>query len=122
VRHRVIIADDSITTRTLEQSVLEAAGFLVTTAVDGQDAWEKLLADGADLLVADVEMPRLTGFDLCQRARATKRFAELPIVLVTALESPDDRARGLESGADAYITKSSFDQTMLLDVIRRLLG
>lgn len=122
VRHRVIIADDSITTRTLEQSVLEAAGFEVTTAVDGADAWEKLQAKGADLLIADVEMPQLTGFELCERARASKRFAELPIVLVTALESAEDRARGLDAGADAYITKSSFDQTALLDVIRQLLG
>ncbi|MGH7506026.1 MAG: response regulator, partial [Longimicrobiales bacterium] len=109
--HHVLVADDSITTRTLEQSVLEAAGYHVTAAVDGLDAWEKLQAQGADLIVADIEMPRLDGYELCRRARASKRFAETPIVLVTGLESADHRARGLEAGADAYITKSSFDQT-----------
>jgi two-component system, chemotaxis family, sensor kinase CheA len=120
-RH-VLVADDSITTRTLEQSVLEAAGYLVTVAVDGQDAWERLQAGGLDAVVADVEMPRMDGFELTRRARGSKRFAELPIVLVTGLEAPEDRARGLEAGADAYIEKSSFDQTTLLDALRQLIG
>jgi two-component system, chemotaxis family, sensor kinase CheA len=120
-RH-ILVVDDSITTRTLEQSVLEAAGYLVTVAVDGQDGWERLQAGGLDAVVADVEMPRMDGFELTRKARASKRFAELPIVLVTGLESADDRARGLEAGADAYIEKSSFDQTTLLDTIRQLIG
>jgi two-component system chemotaxis sensor kinase CheA len=121
-RYRVLVADDSITTRTLEQSVLEAAGYDVTTAVDGRDAWDRLQAEGADVIVADVEMPGIDGFELCRRARASQRFADTPIVLVTGLDSPEDRARGLEAGADAYIAKSSFDQTTLLDTIQRLVG
>jgi two-component system chemotaxis sensor kinase CheA len=119
---RVLVADDSITTRTLEQSVLEAAGYLVTLAVDGEDAWEKLQAGGTELIVADVEMPRVDGFELCRRVRASQRFAEVPIVLVTGLESAADRARGLEAGADAYITKSGFDQKSLLDTIQQIIG
>lgn len=119
---RVLVADDSITTRTLEQSVLESAGYLVTLAVDGEHAWEQLQDGGIELVLADVEMPRADGFELCRRIRAAKRFSELPIVLVTGLESAADRARGLEAGADAYITKSSFDQTTLLDTIRQLIG
>ena len=119
---RVLVADDSITTRTLEQSVLESAGYLVTPAVDGEHAWEQLQGGGVELVLADVEMPRVDGFELCRRIRASKRFSELPIVLVTGLESAADRARGLEAGADAYITKSSFDQTTLLDTIRQLIG
>ncbi|MBI4538713.1 MAG: response regulator [Gemmatimonadetes bacterium] len=121
-RPRILVVDDSITTRTLEQSILEAAGYEVTTAVDGADAWRLLQEEAADLVVADVDMPRLDGFALCEAIRASKRFRTLPVVLVTALESPEHRARGLEVGADAYIGKSSFDQQNLLDTIRQLVG
>lgn len=118
----VLVVDDSITTRTLEQSVIEAAGYQVSVAVDGQDAWEKLQQEPVDLVVSDVEMPRMTGFDLCRRMRASKRFAEVPVVLVTGMETAEDRALGLEVGADAYILKSSFDQAGLLETIRQLIG
>jgi two-component system, chemotaxis family, sensor kinase CheA len=121
-RRRIIVADDSITTRTLEQSVLEAAGFEVVTAVDGEDAWQRLETDGADLLVADIEMPRMDGFALCRRVRGSARFADLPIVLVTGLASDENRARGLDAGADAYIVKSSFDQESLIGTVQQLIG
>jgi two-component system chemotaxis sensor kinase CheA len=122
VKRRLLVVDDSITTRTLEQSVLEAAGYDVRTAVDGADAWRLLQEQGADLVVTDVEMPRMDGFALCGAIRASKRFKEVPVVLVTALETPEHRARGLEAGADAYLGKSSFDQQQLLDTIAQLLG
>jgi len=122
VRRRILVVDDSITTRTLEQSLLEAAGYDVLTAVDGADGWKVLQEHGCDLVVADVEMPRMDGFQLCEAIRTSKRFKELPVLLVTALESPEHRARGLEVGADAYLGKSSFDQEHLLDTITRLLG
>jgi two-component system chemotaxis sensor kinase CheA len=80
-----------------------------------------LQEQGCDLVVADIEMPRMDGFALCEAIRASRRFARVPIVLVTALEHDEDRARGLEVGADAYIGKSSFDQHNLLDTIRQLL-
>ncbi len=121
-RRRILVVDDSITARTLEQSVLEAAGYEVRTAVDGADAWRVLQEHGADLVVSDIEMPRLDGFGLCQAIRASPRFRDLPIILVTALESPEHRARGLEVGATAYLGKSSFDQVGLLDTVRELLG
>ncbi|MBI4542395.1 MAG: response regulator [Gemmatimonadetes bacterium] len=121
-RRRILVVDDSITTRTLEQSILEAAGYDVLTAVDGADAWKVLQERGCDLVVADIEMPRMDGFALCEAIRGSKRFKELPVVLVTALETPEHRARGLEVGADAYIGKSSFDQQNLLDTIGQLLG
>src|SRR6266571_5365190 len=112
----------AIATRTLEQSILDAAGYDVLTAVDGGDGWRVLQEHGADLVVADIEMPRMDGFALCEAIRASKRFKELPVVLVTALETPEHRARGLEVGADAYLGKSSFDQQNLLDTITQLLG
>jgi two-component system chemotaxis sensor kinase CheA len=120
-RRRLVVADDSLTTRTLEKSILEAAGYEVVTAPDGAEAWRILQDRGADLLVADVEMPRMDGFALCEAVRASKRLRDLPIVLVTALESERDRARGLEVGADAYLTKGAFDQRQLLDTIAQLL-
>ena len=120
-RRRVLVVDDSITTRTLEQHVLEAAGYETLTAVDGADAWRQLHERSVDLVVSDVEMPRMDGFALCRAIRASSRFAKLPVVLVTALESAEQRAKGLESGADAYLGKSSFDQQTLLDVIRQFL-
>jgi len=121
-RRRILVVDDSLTTRALEQSILEAAGYEVRTAVDGSDAWRTLQEYGGDLVVADVEMPRMDGFALCEAIRASKQFKDLPVVLVTAMETPDHRARGLEIGADAYIGKSGFDQQSLLDAIRQLLG
>jgi two-component system chemotaxis sensor kinase CheA len=121
-RRRVLVVDDSITTRTLESSVLEAAGYDVTTAVDGADGWRLLQERGADLVVSDVEMPRMDGLQLCESIRASARFRELPVILVTALETPEHRARGLEVGADAYLGKSSFEQESLLTTVRDLLG
>lgn len=121
-RHRILVADDSITTRTLEASVLEAAGFEVFTAVDGADAWRLLEERGADLVVSDVEMPRMDGMQLCEAMRKSSRFKATPVILVTALETPDDRARGLEAGADAYLAKSSFDQEGLIETVHQLIG
>ncbi|MDB4906040.1 MAG: CheA signal transduction histidine kinase [Gemmatimonadetes bacterium] len=122
VRRRVIVADDSITTRTLEQSVLEAAGYEVMTGFDGAEGWRLLQEFGADIVVADVEMPRMTGLEFCRAIRSSPRFANLPVILITGLESPEDRMRGLEAGADAYLGKSSFEQAALVDVVRDLLG
>lgn len=119
---RILVADDSITTRTLEESTLSAAGYDVVTAVDGADAWRVVSAGGIDLLVSDVEMPQMDGFALCTRIRASRDHATLPVILVTSLDQPEHRARGLEAGANAYITKSSFDQDALLATVRQLLG
>jgi two-component system chemotaxis sensor kinase CheA len=121
-RRRVLVADDSLTTRALEQSVLEAAGFEVATAVDGADAWRKLQESGADLLVSDVEMPNMDGYTLCRTVRASARFAHLPVVMVTSLDNADDRARGLAAGADAYVSKGAAGQAGLLEMVRQLLA
>lgn len=117
----ILVAEDSITSRALLKGILESAGYAVATAVDGAEAFATLKSGTFDLLVSDVEMPRLDGFDLTARVRADKKLADLPVVLVTALESREHRARGIDVGANAYIVKSSFDQSNLLDVVRRLL-
>jgi two-component system, chemotaxis family, sensor kinase CheA len=120
-RQRVLLADDSPTTRALEQSLLEAAGYEVVACADGAEAWERLQLLGADALVSDVEMPRMDGFSLTETVRTSPRFSRLPVVLVTARDRPEDKARGLEAGASAYLVKSTFDQTHLLETLRRLL-
>jgi two-component system chemotaxis sensor kinase CheA len=117
----VLVAEDSITSRILLKNILETAGYQVETAVDGIDALMKLRSGAFDLVVSDVEMPRLNGFGLTAKVRADKRLTELPVVLVTALDSREDREQGIDVGANAYIVKGSFDQSNLLDVIRRLI-
>jgi two-component system, chemotaxis family, sensor kinase CheA len=119
---RILVVEDSITTRTLEQSILEAAGYEVATAVDGADGLRWLQEHACDLIVADVEMPRMDGVALCRAVRTSPQLKQLPFVLVTARESAEDRSRGLEAGADAYLGKSSFDQQGLLETVRQLIG
>ena len=118
---RLLVVDDSVTTRSLERSILEAAGYEVTVAVDGAEAWRTLQDHGSDLVVADVEMPGMDGFALTEAIRGSARFRHLPVVLVTARESDRDKRRGLEVGADAYLPKSTFDQAALLQTIAQLL-
>lgn len=116
----ILVVEDSITARTLLKNILESAGYRVKIAVDGVDGFTQLQTGDFDLVVSDVEMPRMNGFDLTTKIRSDKRLADLPVVLVTALASNEDRARGIDVGASAYIVKSSFDQSNLLEVIRRL--
>lgn len=116
----ILIAEDSITARSLLKGILESAGYAVRTAVDGAEAFATLKTEGFDLVVSDVDMPRMSGFDLTAKIRGDKNLAQLPVVLVTALESREDRERGIDVGADAYLVKSNFDQGNLLEIIRRL--
>lgn len=118
---RVLLVEDTFTTRALERSILEAAGYDVVTAVDGFEAWQLLQEQQCDLVVTDVQMPRMDGFALCEAIRASARLHDLPVMLVTSLGSEDDRRRGIEVGANAYIVKSAFEQPVLLDTIERLL-
>ncbi|WP_242371876.1 hybrid sensor histidine kinase/response regulator, partial [Anaeromyxobacter sp. SG26] len=120
-RRRVLLADDAATTRALARSILEASGYDVTTAADGEQAWSLLRQHGADVVVSDVEMPGMNGFELTRAIRQSPRLARVPVVLLTALESDADRRRGLEAGADAYLVKSTFDQRVLLDTLSELL-
>jgi two-component system chemotaxis sensor kinase CheA len=93
----------------------------VTTSVDGADAYAKARIGDFDIIVSDVDMPKMNGFELTLKIKNDKKLSEIPVVLVTALESREDRERGIEVGADAYIIKSSFDQTNLLEIIKKLI-
>lgn len=119
-KRTVLVAEDSITSRMLLKNILETAGYEVRVAVDGVDAWTLAKTERFDIIVSDVEMPRMSGFELAARVRADRELSEVPVVLVTALETREDRERGIEAGANAYMIKSSFNQNNLLEIIRRL--
>lgn len=117
----ILVVEDSITSRTLLKNILESSGYNVSTAVDGLEAYTLLKAETFDLVMSDVNMPKMNGFELTKKIRADKTYAQLPVVLVTALGSREDRERGIELGANAYMVKSSFDQSNLLEIVRRLI-
>ena len=117
----ILVVDDSMTTRTLEKSILEANGYHVRVAVDGVEALTQLRGEIPDLVITDVQMPRLDGFGLLEAMKADPKLARIPVIVVTSLERREDQARGLELGADAYIVKRKFDQGELLAAIRQIL-
>lgn len=121
-QRRVLVVDDSLTTRALEKSVLESAGYDVLVAGDGEEAWALVHHEPLDAIVADIDMPRMDGFALTKKVKQSERFKEIALVLVTGLESAQDKMRGMEAGADAYITKGTFDQQELLETLARLIG
>jgi two-component system chemotaxis sensor kinase CheA len=116
----ILVVDDSITTRTLEKSILEAHGYQVQVAVDGAEALDRLRAERVDLVVADIQMPRVDGFALLQEMKKDQRLAQIPVILVTSMERREDQERGLALGADAYIVKRKFDQRELLEAIEQM--
>ncbi len=117
----VLVVEDSITSRMLLKNILETAGYIVKTAVDGLEGFASLREGDFDILISDVDMPRMNGFELTVKVREDKLLSELPVVLVTSLQSREDRERGMDVGANAYIVKSSFDQSNLLDVVKKLI-
>ncbi len=118
---KVLLVEDSLPIRTQVLRILVGAGYEVTAAVDGLDGFEKLGVDSFDAVVSDIEMPNLTGLELTSRIRAQDEYEELPIILVSTLAKDEDRQRGADAGANAYISKGDFDQTLLLDTLRRLI-
>jgi len=118
---KVLVVDDQFTVRELQRSILEAAGYRVETARDGREALAMLGNNGAiDIVVTDLQMPELDGIGLLEAVRADPERAELPVVVVTSRADEEDRRRGAEAGADAYIVKQDFDQQALLDTVARL--
>jgi two-component system chemotaxis sensor kinase CheA len=118
----VVVADDTIASRTLMAALLEGAGFTVRLATDGDQALEVLSEGGCDLLVSDVQMPRLDGLELTRRLRAGPRWRELPVILVSTLDAPEDVEAGVAAGATAYLSKRELAGDALVRLARRLLG
>jgi len=117
----VLVIDDSLTTRMLEQSILETAGYEVHLATSAEEALEKAQVEDYDLFVVDVEMPGMDGFEFVSRTRAMPALSDVPCILVTSRNSPEDKKRGQEAGARAYVVKGEFDQAHLLQTIRQLI-
>jgi len=121
-RKRVLVVDDSLTVRELERKLLAGRGYDVSVAVDGMDGWNVLHAESFDLLITDVDMPRMDGIELVTRLRGDARLAQMPVMIVSYKDREQDRERGMQAGADYYLAKGSFHDTALLDAVRDLIG
>lgn len=121
-RKRILIVDDSITVREVERQLLRHKGYDVTVAVDGMDGWNKARAEPFDLIITDVDMPRMTGLQLVKAIRDSATLRDLPVVIVSYKEREEDRLRGLEVGANAYLTKSSFHDNRFVEAVEDLIG
>jgi two-component system sensor histidine kinase and response regulator WspE len=119
---RVLVVDDSLTVREMERKLLAARGYRVDTAVDGMDGWNMARTGDYDLLVTDIDMPRMDGIELVGLVRQDPRLHRLPVMIVSYKDRPEDRARGMEAGADYYLTKGSFHDATLLDAVFDLIG
>jgi len=117
----ILVVDDSITSRSLEKSILEAHGYRVRTAVDGLEALELLRIQRADLIITDIQMPRMDGFEFVAALKADIRLKDIPVIIVSSLERAEEQERGLLLGADAYVVKRKFDQTELLSAIGQMI-
>jgi len=120
-RH-VLVVDDSLNTREIEKDVLEAHGYQVTLAEDGMDGLRKAQSGDFDAVLTDVEMPNMDGFTLTERLRQEDKYRDTPIIIITSREKEEDKRRGIQVGADAYIVKGDFEQGNLVDILRNLLG
>ena len=120
--HKLLLVEDSVIIRTQMQRLLKDAGYDVTVAVDGLEGLNKIQSEDFDVVVSDVEMPNMTGLELTAKVRQQSQYNNLPIILVTTLASPEDKQRGKEAGANAYLTKGDFDQKVLLDTLNQLIA
>jgi two-component system chemotaxis sensor kinase CheA len=118
----VLVVDDQFTVRELQRSILETAGYRVETASNGREAMQRIDREGVDMVVTDIQMPEMDGFELLRAIRRQPDHASLPVVIVTSLGADDERRRGVEEGADAYMAKDEFDQRTLLETVGRLVG
>ncbi|MBX3381422.1 MAG: hybrid sensor histidine kinase/response regulator [Phycisphaeraceae bacterium] len=121
-KRRILVVDDSITVREVERQLLQRRGYHVEIAVDGKEGLNALKAGKFDLLVTDVDMPRMTGIELIRALRKEPRFAELPVIIVSYKDRQEDRLAGLDAGANAYLTKSSFHDDSLIRMVEDLIG
>ncbi len=121
-RKRVLVVDDSITVREVERQLLANRGYLVEVAVDGMEGWNLVRAGHFDLVISDIDMPRLNGLELVRRIKGDVRLQTVPVVIVSYKDREEDRLRGLEAGANYYLTKSSFHDDTLIQAVRELIG
>ena len=123
-KKRILVVDDSLTVREVERKLLENQGYEVAVAIDGMDGWNILQTNenSFNLVIADVDMPRMNGLELVSRIRSHPILKSLPVVIVSYKDREEDRLRGLEVGADFYLTKSSFHDNSLVQAVQDLIG
>ncbi|MGU9856161.1 response regulator [Pseudomonas sp. LF245] len=121
-RKRVLVVDDSLTVRELQRKLLLNRGYEVAVAVDGMDGWNALRSEDFDLLITDIDMPRMDGIELVTLLRRDSRLQSLPVMVVSYKDREEDRRRGLDAGADYYLAKASFHDDALLDAVMELIG
>jgi two-component system sensor histidine kinase and response regulator WspE len=121
-RKRILVVDDSLTVRELQRKLLLNRGYDVAVAVDGMDGWNALRAEDFDLLITDIDMPRMDGIELVSLLRRDNRLQSLPVMVVSYKDREEDRRRGLDAGADYYLAKASFHDDALLDAVVELIG
>jgi len=119
---RILVVDDSITVREVERKLLENKGYAVDVAVDGMDGWNALCGGKYDLVVTDIDMPRMNGIQLLKRIRQSPTLREVPVVVVSYKDREEDRLRGLDAGANYYLVKSGFHDETLTRVVADLIG
>ena len=119
---RVLVVDDSLTVRELQRKLLAGRGYAAEVAVDGMDGWNAVQSGNYDLVITDVDMPRVDGIELATLIKRDPRFASLPVVIVSYKDREEDRLRGLEAGADYYLTKGGFHDETLLQAVVDLIG
>lgn len=118
----ILVVDDSITTRTMERSILIAHGYQVEIAISGEDAMDKVAGKRFDLVVTDIEMPGMDGFELTKILRTMDKYSDVPVIIVSSRSRDEDKRKAIEAGAQAYIVKGAFDQGALLDTVEALIG
>jgi two-component system sensor histidine kinase and response regulator WspE len=121
-RKHVLVVDDSVTVREAERQLLTARGYLVSVAVDGAEAWNAVRTSKFDLVVTDIDMPRMNGIELVTAIKGDPQLSALPVVVVSYKDREEDRLRGLQAGADAYLKKGSFDDRALIEIVTNLIG
>jgi len=119
---KILVIDDSLTVREVEKNLLEAHGYNVDTAIDGADGWNKIRQYDYDLIITDIDMPRMNGIELVSNIKADNRLQSIPVMIVSYKDNPEDRQAGLEVGADYYLTKGSFHDESLIDAVSDLIG
>jgi two-component system, chemotaxis family, sensor histidine kinase and response regulator WspE len=119
---RILVVDDSITVREMERKLLQNHGYQVDVAVNGMDGWNAARSDSYDLIVTDIDMPRMNGFELVEQIKSSPNLKQIPVIIVSYKDRPNDRLQGLEAGADYYLTKSSFHDDTLLQAVIDLIG
>lgn len=119
---RILVIDDSLTVREVERQLLENAGYLVDMAVDGMEGWNAVRTQEYDLVVTDIDMPRMDGIELVKVIKVDRRYSKLPVIIMSYKDRAEDRKRGMEAGADYYLTKGSFHDNTLLQAVHDLIG